>query len=232
MFDSECKAMGVAYGTPAVVIIEVHVHILTRIPQVSEAPGPVRESGSAVTWMQARSALVKSQVSPTRCAPEGGSPLGCIREAERHSVLLQDVRDFVGVPRFVARLECHSGTRRKGLESGRQARRVNPEVCWKLQQDRTSLRTQAARATEESSHRLRRPAQSEHMGQVATRFEAEIEVIGRGGGPPFEGCRLREAIEDIVDLDRLKAVRIVRQPFPLREPLGIQATAPVGVLPT
>ena len=31
-------------GTASVVIVEVDVHILVRAPQVSEAPGPVREA--------------------------------------------------------------------------------------------------------------------------------------------------------------------------------------------
>ena len=82
---------------------------------------------------------MQSQIAPICRAPERGLPLWGVTEAERYSVLLQDVRDLVRVPRFVARLEGHSHARREGLEGGGQANGVGTEVGRKLQQDRSDL---------------------------------------------------------------------------------------------
>ena len=139
MLGSERKAVGVTHGTAAVIIVEIDVDVLARVPQVSETTGPIREGRPAVAGSRIRSALVQPQISPIRSAPERGLPLWGVTEAERRSVLPQDVRNFVGVPRFVTRLERHSDVRREGLEGGRQAGGVGAEVRRKLQQDRTHL---------------------------------------------------------------------------------------------
>ena len=55
------------------------------------------------------------------------------------------------------------------------------------------------------------------MGQIATRLETELEVVGCRGGPVFESGLLRQTVKDVVDLDRLEAVRVVLQPFLLRQ---------------
>ena len=221
MLGSERKAVGVADGTAAAVIIEVDVHIFAGVPKVSETPGPIGEGCPAVRWSRIRSALMKPHICPICCAPERGLSLWGVAKTERRSVLLQNVRNLVGVPGFVARLERHSDTRRKGLEGGRQAGRVPAEVRGKLQQNRSHLVTQSTRATEQPMHWFRGFAQMEHMSKVATRLEAELKVLGRRGSPTFEGCLLRQAVEDVIDLDRLEAVRVVRQPFPLRQASGI-----------
>ena len=144
MVGSEREAVRVAYGTASVVIVEVDVDVLVRVPQISEATGPTGEGGPAVAGSRVRSTLVQSQIAPIGGTPKRGLPLWGVSEAERRSVLLQDVRDLVGVPRLMARFERHSDARREGLEGGRQPNGVGTEVGRQLQQNRPDLVAQAA----------------------------------------------------------------------------------------
>ena len=82
MFGSECKAVGVAYGAAAVIVVEIDVHVLAPVPQVGETTGPIREGRPAVAGSRVCSALVQSHISPIGRAPERGLPLRGVTEAE------------------------------------------------------------------------------------------------------------------------------------------------------
>ncbi len=79
----ECKAVGVAYSATTMIVIEIHVHVLASIPQVSESTGPTRKGRPAIAGCRVRSALMQPHVPPFRCAPERGLPLWSVAEAER-----------------------------------------------------------------------------------------------------------------------------------------------------
>ena len=115
MVRGERKAVGVAYGAAAMVVVEVDVDILVPVPQISETTGPIGEGGPAVAGSRVRSTLVQPHISPICRPPQRGFPLRGVTEAERHSVLPQDVRHLVGVPGFVARLNATWASRRKAL---------------------------------------------------------------------------------------------------------------------
>ncbi len=232
MDAGQTEAVRIAYGTSSAVVVEVDVDVLALVPHLGETSGPICEGLPPIARDRVGTPLVQPQIAPVSRAPQRGLPPRGVTEAEGRLVLRQYVGNLVAVPRIVARLEGHPDICGKGTEGRGQQCRISLEVGGKLQEHGSDLVTQSFRATEKPPHGLCRLAQAEHMGEVAARLEAEHKVIGRRGIPAFEGGPLRQTVEDIVDLDRLETVGVEGEPLSRRQSNRVQATPPIGVLPT
>src|SRR5207249_4965777 len=69
------------------------------------------------------------------------------------------------------------------------------------------------------------------MGQEPARLDGDDEPVRRLGLPTFERGDLGQAVEGAVQLGRREAGGVERQPRALWQPLGIEALAPIPVLP-
>jgi hypothetical protein len=92
-------------------------------------------------------------------------------------------------------------------------------------------KTQGLERLPEAGDRVGDLTQSLHVGQVATCLDREEEVARDLLDPPFDRGELRQPVEGGVDLDRVEDLGVALQPAPLRQPVRVEATAPVPIAP-
>jgi hypothetical protein len=70
-----------------------------------------------------------------------------------------------------------------------------------------------------------------HVGQVAAHLDGEDEPRRALLDPTGDSRAVREPVEGVVDLDRVKELRVVLEPAARRQPLRVHAPAPVLIVP-
>src|SRR5262249_46052192 len=88
------------------------------------------------------------------------------------------------------------------------------------------------RPREEAMQRVARLFQFLHVRQVAARLHRIEKSARRALSPCVERVGFREAIERVVDLDRIEALGVILEPSRLPELCRIKISSPMLILPT
>ena len=199
-----------------------------------EAPGPCLELAAGVVAAAPARAEVEAHVAPRRRrAVRLKGALGVVAEDERDAMRAQQLVDLVHEPAAVAKLERVPALR-EARESLRQALVVALERLGQLPQNwpEPSALRQRLDALIEASRA--RPCVGEpfDMRQIAAGLHGEDEARRSLGDPVLHGGARDQPVEGGVDLDRVKARRVVLEPAPGGQSVRIQLAAPGAVVPS
>jgi hypothetical protein len=156
-----------------------------------------------------------------------------VADDERHAVIGEERVDGFGEPARVSKLEAVAA-RPELLERVGEPLVVAPEAFRELPQDRPELRRGDERVDppEEARLALVHVEEAFHVREIAARLDREEEAGRALTHPGGDRLPARKAVESRVHLDGVEELRVVPQPFACRQSLGIDALAPVRVVPT
>ena len=159
--------------------------------------------------------------------------LGVVADHERGAALPEQLVDVVREPARMPKLEAVAARWQLGKGS-RQPVVVAVEILRQLPQQRSELARAPQRLDVLVEPLDPRPHVGEplHVGQIAARLDREQEALGGLGRPPLDGGQRWQPVEGVVHFDGVERLRVMLEPAPRWQPLGVEALAPVTVVPT
>ena len=155
-----------------------------------------------------------------------------VGQAYRGAATLEHLAGLWREPAVVAKLHGEADGAVEPRERLVQQQQIGRKARRQLEQDRAELATQPRGPLQETLHRLGGIVESLEVREVPAHLQREDEVA-RGVGPPLlEDRSLWQVVEGVVHLDRLKALREIREPQALRQLVGIEHPLPMSVLPS
>jgi hypothetical protein len=116
----------------------------------------------------------------------------------------------------------------RGAEEGREALRIDTPVRRQLHEDGPDELAEPASPFEEAPDRRMRLVEAFQVRGVAAALQGVAKAFRRLAPPGFEGMRLRQPVQRVVDLRGVKALGIVGEPVFLGQIRGLECPPPMG----
>jgi len=222
----------VADGCSAGVVVGVGVEGLVLVVPRGDASRPLLEHRLVIGPDLLAPARVQPQVAPVGRAPQRRQWQGvAVGPAQGGAATFEQPAYVVDPPGRVPWLHRDPAARRERGKGAVQPLELEPQVRRQLQQHRAELVTEAGHAVHQPGDGFLRVLEPLEVGEEAGCLDGQDVVGRRPGGPGLEALPRRQPVEGVVDLDGLPLRGVVLQPQPLRQVLGVEAAAPVVVLP-